>query len=196
MSDSNDNHDDDHDVSDGHSYFQDHPNHALHSDEVSDNHDHQYWTLDTYRASDPGMPLKHKGHTLPRYIPVHGQKQYCDLIRKLSGADNKDEKVGQQDIGPLNIEQNQEWFTFNFCFGSFTTNQLCPGPWLPGGDNIWQGQRCDYGETLPNLADCLLKLPDYNLKYHSTNTASGSENLTLLTDQLNWLANLGFAISL
>ena len=30
---------------------------------------------------------------LPRYIPVHGQKQYCDLIRKLSGADNKDEQV-------------------------------------------------------------------------------------------------------
>ena len=29
------------------------------------------------------------------------------MIRKLSGADNKDEKVGQQDIGPLNIEQNQ-----------------------------------------------------------------------------------------
>merc|ERR550517_1896390 len=28
-----------------------------------------------------------------KYIPVHGQKQYCDLIRKLSGADNKDEKV-------------------------------------------------------------------------------------------------------
>ena len=30
---------------------------------------------------------------LPRYIPVHGQKQYCDMIRKLSGADNKDEQV-------------------------------------------------------------------------------------------------------
>ena len=29
----------------------------------------------------------------PRYIPVHGQKQYCDMIRKLSGADNKDEQV-------------------------------------------------------------------------------------------------------
>ena len=30
---------------------------------------------------------------LERYIPVHGQKQYCDMIRKLSGADNKDEQV-------------------------------------------------------------------------------------------------------
>jgi len=28
-----------------------------------------------------------------KYIPVHGQKQYCDMIRKLSGADNKDEQV-------------------------------------------------------------------------------------------------------
>ena len=42
------------------------------------------------------MPLKHKGHILPRYIPVHGQKQYCDLIRKLSGADSKDEKVEER----------------------------------------------------------------------------------------------------
>ena len=30
---------------------------------------------------------------LERYIPVHGQKQYCDMIRKLSGANNKDEQV-------------------------------------------------------------------------------------------------------
>jgi len=28
-----------------------------------------------------------------KYIPVQGQKQYCDLIRKLSGADSKDAKV-------------------------------------------------------------------------------------------------------
>ena len=33
----------------------------------------------------------------PRYIPVQGQKQYCDLIRKLSGADSKDAKVEKLD---------------------------------------------------------------------------------------------------
>merc|ERR1712223_240276 len=33
-----------------------------------------------------------------KYIPVHGQKQYCDMIRKLSGANNKDEKVDHQII--------------------------------------------------------------------------------------------------
>ena len=34
----------------------------------------------------------------PRYIPVQGQKQYCDLIRKLSGADSKDAKVEKLDF--------------------------------------------------------------------------------------------------
>ena len=28
-----------------------------------------------------------------RYIPVRGQKQYCDMIRELSGANSKDQEV-------------------------------------------------------------------------------------------------------
>ena len=80
-----------------------------------------------------------------RYIPVQGQKQYCDLIRKLSGADSKDAKV----------EKQKSLFSF---VGSFTTNQVWPGTRLPGGDNIRQGERCDYGETSPYLVDCLTQL--------------------------------------
>ena len=70
----------------------------------------------------------------PRYIPVQGQKQYCDLIRKLSGADSKDAKV----------EKLKSLFSF---VGTFTTNQVWPGTRLPGGDNIRQRECCDHGET-------------------------------------------------
>ena len=31
--------------------------------------------------------------TYERYIPVKGQKQYCDMIRDISGAEDKDKEV-------------------------------------------------------------------------------------------------------
>lgn len=37
--------------------------------------------------------IKVKPYVHMRYIPVRGQKKYCDMIREISGATDKDRKV-------------------------------------------------------------------------------------------------------